>query len=96
MNKYKQLFNEGNKEQLEKLKQNEHKSGWDDIDIKYAFERLSHERDELLLKIKNYNIGTIHQTKIGLNEIKEEAADIANFAHMIIYKCNRLIEKEQS
>jgi NTP pyrophosphatase (non-canonical NTP hydrolase) len=76
MRDYEQLFQAGNSAQREKLKENEHKSGFDDIEINYAIRRISEELQELKDAYLNK----------GLSEVREEAADIANFAHMIINK----------
>lgn len=78
---YEDLQAAGNRAGLEKLMQNEHKSGFDDIDINYAMKRLEQERDELwaeiIMKDKNFAA------------IRSEAADVRNICDMIIYKCDK-------
>jgi phosphoribosyl-ATP pyrophosphohydrolase len=81
MRDYRALLEAGNKAQLEKLKENEHKEGWDNINMKYAINRLNEEVDELIIaKHRGY-----------VPEIRREAADIANFAHMVVLACDRMM-----
>ena len=77
---YYNLLNDGNIAQLEKLRANEHKKGFEDIDIMYAFRRLIDEVEELDNEIDSNNN--------DFSKIRKEAADIANFCHMIILKCD--------
>lgn len=83
---YDGLLKSGNRAQMEKLQQNGHKRGFDDIDIPYAKERILEEWSELA---KAINEGQ------PLEEVRSEAADVANFAHMIIYVCDRKILEKQ-
>lgn len=82
---YEKLLESGNKAQLEKLLLNEHKKGFEDIDLDYAMNRIYQEIEEL------------HEAHLfndkDFSAIKKEAADIANFAHMIIYKCDQELNK---
>jgi hypothetical protein len=80
---YKKLLEQGNKAQMRKLLENDNeKDGWDNIDIDFALERIQDEFEELQdAHMKTDIIGMI-----------EEAADIANFAHMLIWKCNRIVK----
>ena len=73
----------GNKAQIEKLKENKHKKGFDDIDIMYAFGRLAEEFLELEREIVFTE---------NIDEIRKEAADVANFAHMIILRCDQILK----
>lgn len=84
---YEKLIESGNKAQLEKLLQNEHKPGFEDIDIVYAYKRIKQEESELFWEIFN------GKENVDFSKIRHEAADIANFAHMIIYKCDQEIIK---
>jgi hypothetical protein len=85
---------------LEKLRENEHKSGFDSIDIEYAIHRIEDELSELkevFFKAKKSNFSMSNQEEkikliIALEEVRKEAADCANFAAMIIYKCDRWIK----
>jgi len=79
-NKYKVLFDAGNAAQLEKLQANEHKDGWNNIDIEYA-------RDEIWMNFFELDIAT------NLATTRSKAADIANFAHMIILACDTKLAK---
>lgn len=61
-----------------KLKENDHKGGWDGCNLYWLVERLKEETNELLCEIN------IHRD-LGENRqsIIRESADIANFAMMI-------------
>ena len=83
MNSYKELLEQGNKEQLNKLLQNDSdKEGWDNINTDFAIERIEDELEELKAA----------HMKTDIMRMIEEAADIANFAHMLIWKCNRIVK----
>ena len=71
---YRKLLRAGNRAQLEKLKENSHKDGFDNIDIDYAINRIQTELNELKYARRFYKN----------NDVRREAADVANFAHMII------------
>lgn len=95
---YDELFIRGTNAQREKLEENDYKCGFDDIDISVAFNYLSKERDELSLAIAIHALclsvpGEINTQKTGYEDIRGEAADVANFAHMIILKCDKELEK---
>ena len=88
MKDYSQLFIHGNQAQLEKLKENESTEGFDNIDIQYAMTRLYEEHVELHnLLIDDDN--EEWRKKLDYEQIRREAADVANFAHMIILKCDK-------
>ncbi len=78
------LLKAGNAAQMEKLQENTYKRGSDDINTFYALRRLSEEvkelEDEFWLKEKDYK------------KIRREAADVANFAHMLIVACDKEIK----
>ncbi len=78
---YDSLLKAGNEAQIEKLKFNEHKKGFENINLEYAVDRLYQEVEEL------HDCFVFDDTNFF--DIRHEAADIANFAHMIIYKCNQ-------
>ena len=88
---YEELFQAGNKAQLEKLHENEHKDGFDNIDIDYAYIRLEVEMDELLKELLLFP--SSKDRKKAYEKIRHEAADIANYAYMIILKCDKEIAK---
>ncbi len=95
---YDELFIRGTNAQREKLEENDYKEGFDNIDIYYAFGGLSKERDELLLAIAILELGLdvpgeINTQETGYKTIRREAADVDNFAHMIILKCDKELEK---
>jgi DNA-binding FadR family transcriptional regulator len=70
---------------LEKLYENKHKKGWENIDFEYASNRILDEYRELKEAIIDNDI----------KEIRREAADIANFAAMIIYQCDKKLKEEE-
>ena len=83
---YKKLLKAGNAAQIEKLKENEHKEGFDSIDKSKLFKMLYQEVGELhqaMRKPDNYK------------EVRREAADVANYAHIIILACDRIMEAEE-
>lgn len=79
--KYDKLLNAGNKAQLERLEEKEKQgyTGWDDISLYYAIDKINSN----LSKMRN----ATHK------ETRKAAANIANFAHMIIYQCDSEIRK---
>ncbi len=85
---YDKLLKSGNNAQLEKLKENEHKKGFDDIDIDYSFRRLHDELRELFSELA--------EDVIDYTKVRKEAADIANFAHMIIFKCDQVLDRTEN
>ena len=85
---YDGLLKSGNKAQLEKLKENENKCGFDKVDIFYATQRIADEQFELAVEVNNQ----MKNEKERLKSIRSEAADVANFAHMIIYRCDKELE----
>jgi NTP pyrophosphatase (non-canonical NTP hydrolase) len=71
---------------MEKLmdEKNIAKGGWGDITIHELNTMLIEEFCELLLEIGS--------EKLDYKSIRLEAADVANFAHMIIQRCDREIQ----
>ena len=95
---YDKLFAAGTAAQREKLVANEHKDGFLNLDMDFAFESLTKERDELLIAFEMRRLSRqfpyIERSgKTALKAIRCEAADVANFAHMIILKCDKELEK---
>jgi uncharacterized protein YjaG (DUF416 family) len=84
MRDYKALLEAGNRAQLEKLKENEHKDGFNQIDLEYAVSRIREETEELEVELI---------FRDNDKNIRREAADIANFAHMIIFGCDRKLKE---
>lgn len=88
---YRKLLKSGNKAQLEKLKKYKHKSGFDAVSVDAAFNGIVEEFEELSIEVR-------HRDRSGfksrsMDKIREEAADVANYAHMIILACDRKISK---
>ena len=73
---------------MEKLLANGYKQGFDNIDFKYAFKRLKEEIKEL-----EEEMICLNQGLNNYETIRHEAADVANFAHMIIMGCDKEIKK---
>ncbi len=94
---YDSLIKAGNKAQLEKLKENEHKKGFDNIDLEYAFDRIEEELLELREELYDVYHGDfacrIFKDQYDCVKVRKEAADIANFCHFIIYKCDQELKK---
>ncbi len=79
---YEKLLKAGNQAQLVKLKMNEEKGGWNNLSFGQLFVMLQEELNELEKEIDNHHQDT--------DLIRLEAADIANYAHMIIQKCDKV------
>lgn len=92
---YTKLLKAGNAAQLEKLKENEHKTGFEDINIYYAYNRLKNELQELSIEMY-YMPRKVWALRENINypAIRHEAADIANFAHMIILQCDKIQKRK--
>jgi len=82
------LLKAGNKAQLEKLRENNHKKDFNDVNVEYCFRRLSDERLELRDEIIN--------GELDYKKIRREFADVANFAHMGILACDRVLNKKEN
>lgn len=93
MRDYEKLLKAGANAQLEKLKANDHKQGWDDISFEEAFNGLVDEVKELRDAFGDKP--TAETYKDGIKAIRHEAADIANYAHMIIYRCDLFLEESK-
>ena len=79
--KYKDLLASGNAAQIEKLRENDHKDGFDGDNLAGIHVLLEDEVGELWEAIEDRD----------MIKIRREAADVANYAHMIIYNCDRLL-----
>ena len=75
-----------------KLRENDHRGGWDDSNTAYLFRRLSEERRELRRVFdadeKRYRSG-LSSTREYPVKLAREAADVANFAMMIADNARR-------
>ena len=80
---YVNLLHSGCKAQLEKLTENSHKPGFEGDDLAGTYMMLEAEVGELWEAIEMK----------GLTDIRREAADVANYAHIIIYNCDRLLKE---
>lgn len=89
MRDYYKLFLAGQIAQLEKLTKNEHKRGFDEVTVQYAFARLAGEMSELTEEITQ-----LFLYNGDYSAIRAEAADVANFAHMLILACDKEMKVE--
>ena len=88
---YEELFKAGNAAQLEKLKEKEGaKGGWEDMDLMYIAMRIEDELEELFIEIN-----CLDEDDFDVSDVRREFADIANFAHMGILKCDKILKKEE-
>lgn len=88
---YKALFEAGNKAQLEKLLENGHKRGFDNIDLDYAASRIEDELkelDDVLICFRQTNLEKAIKAR-------KEFADISNFGHMGIFECDKIIRRNR-
>jgi hypothetical protein len=71
-----------------KLKENDHKGGWEDSDTDWLIKRIADERNELKRAYDKYlNSDELHPNIDALiQRIIDEAADVANFAMMVADK----------
>lgn len=86
MRDYDKLFESGNRAQLEKLELHNRKDCWKKLTLRELMFLLLDEAVEL--HDEYYNID-----KLSFDNIRKEAADVANYAHMIIQKCDEEICK---
>lgn len=78
---------------IEKLLQNANKPGFDSVTITKAQKRMHQEGFELDEAILSY----LKKPSLeGVINVRAEASDVANFAAMIIYKCDKLITEMES
>ena len=84
------LLESGNKAQLEKLKENHHKDNWENMSFEELYDFLHAEEVELYNEVCTPEGEWID--KPDYSKIRKEAADVANFAHMIIQFCDKQIK----
>ena len=87
MSKYDKLFEAGNKAQLERLKESE--DGWTDIEMWETSFRIGQLQKSLSQNISGAGPPNYYT-------IRNRAADIANFAHMIILKCDKQLKEQDN
>jgi hypothetical protein len=71
-----------------KLQLNDHKGGWEDCSIDYLIKRLRQETTELLAVAGDRDARCL--TNEEAERVRDEAADVANFAMMIADVCDGL------
>ncbi len=84
---YHALLNAGLTAQEEKLRENQHKESFDDVKMWDAYTMLRDEVEELDCEIDSIDK--------DFSKIRREAADIANFCHMIILRCDQEMKNEK-
>ena len=85
---YETLFERGTKAQLEKLVFHKTKPDFRKIDIDWAVRRCGDEVIELTEEAM--------MDHVDYQRLRLEAADVANFAHMIILECDRRLDNAQT
>ncbi len=93
---YEKLLSAGREAQLKKLKQNEHKGGFDKIDIPYAYGRIKDEFEELTEVLHRFPWYDFKDNTNGyIVEVIDEAADICNFASWLILMCKTVLRDKE-
>lgn len=75
---YQALQEAGNRAGLEKLRENEHKGGWEHLSMEDLIRFLHQEVYELICC-----------NPTDYKNVRREAADVRNFSDMIIQRCDR-------
>jgi hypothetical protein len=103
MRNYAELITSAGKAMFEKLMENGHKCGFDEIPIVYAIGRAEDEleelygaHDEYLFSKNQYDLqphskDSKERLLKAIKEMRREAADASNFPAMIILKCDKMI-----
>ena len=81
-----ELIKAGVRAQREKLEANNHKKPFTGLSYEFLFNRLVDEVKELREAFEANDVD-----EKGYRNIRHEAADVANFAHMIILKCDKIL-----
>lgn len=96
MEKFNKLLKLGKEAQLQKLIENDHKQGFEDMPIHDAFilinEKMHIISKEIYERYDEWIGQVIPEDQLNLDIIQSKLADIANFAHMGILTCNKLKE----
>ncbi len=96
---FESLIDSGNKAQIEKLNANKHKNGLGHMPIGYLLNLLSKQSFKLANEIrfeydslsKDFKI----KGKVRYKIIRGIAANIANYAHLIIVNCDQKIDDNE-
>lgn len=79
----------------QRLSKNDHKGGWEDESNKYLIERIEEELEELkeaIIAVETNNSSWLRQQLY--KSIRDEAADVANFAMMIADNADLDLDEE--
>jgi len=96
---YEELIQSANKAMMEKLLENEHKPGFDDIRFHSTYRDICIEVSELSEEVGAYGrfrkreSQNIAEHIDLLKKMRREAADVSNHSAMIILECDRRISK---
>ena len=91
---YKKLFESGNKAQLEQMNKHKHYTGWDNFGLGAGFNGI--RKNAIKIEEQLYTLFTRQGRKkdsIDYEKVRERAANIANFAHMMILDCDKELNK---
>jgi len=93
---YKELFESGNKAQQEKLlKYEKERKGLYEIDLYYALSKIYNNYNDINKCLyAKYRDNSNASSDIDFDLLRSKAANLANFAHMIIYQCDEAIAKK--
>ena len=81
---YGRLFGAQLQAQKEKLEENVHKPGFEDLPLPYIWKRIEEEFEELKHECT--------RSRWNLKKVRREAADLANFCGMLILACDKELE----
>lgn len=86
---YDELFIRGTNAQREELDNNDHKGEFGEINIRYAYSNIAVNAKTMAALL---DLPKSCDRHVYLVNARAAAADIANFAHMIILKCDKELE----
>lgn len=92
--KYDKMFEDGNKAQLEQMIKHEHYTGWDNLGLEAGFKGI--RENAICIEDQLYTLFTRQERNrdsIDYEAVRKRAANIANFAYMMILDCDREILK---
>lgn len=95
-NKYDEMFEAGNKAQLEQMIKHKHYTGWDNFGIGAGFEGI--RKNAIKIESQLYTLFTRQGKKkvsVDYESVRKRAANIANFAHMMILDCDKELVKDE-
>lgn len=98
MEKFNKLLNMGRSAQLEKLIENDHKEGYDSMNIHDSFtlinEKMHIISKEIFERHDKWAETRIPEEQLNYDILASKFADIMNYANMAILTCNKLKEEQ--